>query len=195
MPQPDHVTALDIEDRNNLDERRAKYLRILQEKLGFVPNVIKAYSFDNAKLAAFADFFSDLMGGKSGLSSLEREMIAVVVSSINECYYCLVSHGAEVRVLSGDPELGEMLAINYRVAELSPRHRSMLDFAAKLTKVAHKVEEADRQVLRDVGFSDVDIWDISAVSSFFNMTNRMASAVGMMPNKEYHGLARGAGMR
>jgi uncharacterized peroxidase-related enzyme len=96
MPQPDHVTALDIEDPNNLDERRAKYLRILQKKFGFVPNVIKAYSFDNAKLATFADFFSDLMGGKSGLSSLEREMIAVVVSSINRCYYCLVSHGAEV---------------------------------------------------------------------------------------------------
>jgi uncharacterized peroxidase-related enzyme len=195
MPQPDHIIALDIEDRNNLDERREKYIRIMQEKLGFVPNVIKAYSFDNAKLTAFADFFSDLMAGKSGLSSLEREMIAVVVSSINQCYYCLVSHGAEVRVLSGDPELGEMLAMNYRVAELSPRHRSMLDFATKLTKVAHKVEEADRQVLRDVGFSDVDIWDISAVSSFFNMTNRMASAVGMMPNKEYHGLARGAAMR
>jgi uncharacterized peroxidase-related enzyme len=195
MPQPDHVTALDIEDRNNLDERRAKYLRILQEKLGFVPNVIKAYSFDNAKLATFADFFSDLMGGKSGLSSLEREMIAVVVSSINRCYYCLVSHGAEVRVLSGDPELGEMLAMNYRAAELSPRHRSMLDFAVKLTEAAHKVEEADRQVLRDVDFSDADIWDISAVASFFNMTNRMASAVNMMPNKEYHGQARRAPLR
>jgi uncharacterized peroxidase-related enzyme len=88
-----------------------------------------------------------------------------------------------------------MLAMNYRAAELSPRHRSMLDFAVKLTKAAHKVEEADRQVLRDVDFSDADIWDISAVASFFNMTNRMASAVNMMPNKEYHGQARRAPLR
>jgi len=190
MPQPDHVTALDIEDRDNLDERRQKYLRILQDKLGFVPNVIQAYSFDNAKLATFADFFTDLMGGESGLSVLEREMIAVVVSSINRCYYCLVSHGAEVRAQSGDPELGEILAMNYRAAELSPRHRAMLDFAAKLTEAAHQIEEEDRQVLRDAGFSDGDIWDISAVASFFNMTNRMASAVDMKPNKEYHVQAR-----
>jgi uncharacterized peroxidase-related enzyme len=190
MPQPDHITALDIEDRDNLDERRQKYLRILQEKLGFVPNVIRAYSFDNAKLATFADFFSELMGGDSGLSSLEREMIAVVVSSINRCYYCLVSHGAEVRVQSGDPELGELLAINYRAAELSPRHRAMLDFAAKVTEAPHRIEEADRQSLRDAGFNDGDIWDIGAVASFFNMTNRMASAVDMMPNQEYHAQGR-----
>ena len=97
MPQPDHITALDIEDRDNLDERRQKYLRILQERLGFVPNVIQAYSFDNAKLATFADFFSELMGAESGLSRLEREMIAVVVSSINRCFYCLTAHGAAVR--------------------------------------------------------------------------------------------------
>tara|TARA_E500000331_G_scaffold1732_1_gene1788 strand:+ start:1598 stop:1885 length:288 start_codon:yes stop_codon:yes gene_type:complete len=95
-----------------------------------------------------------------------------------------------VRAQSGDPELGEILAMNYRAAELSTRHRAMLDFAAKLTEAAHQIEEADRQVLRDADFSDGDIWDISAVASFFNMTNRMASAVDMMPNKEYHEQAR-----
>ena len=190
MPQPDHITALDIEDRDNLDERRQKYLRILQERLGFVPNVIQAYSFDNAKLATFADFFSELMGAESGLSRLEREMIAVVVSSINRCYYCIVAHAAEVRSQSNDPELGELLSVNYRAAELTARHRAMLEFAAKMTKSPHTVEESDRQSLRDAGFSDGDIWDIAAVASFFNMTNRMASAVDMMPNKEYHGQAR-----
>lgn len=190
MPQPDHVTALDIEDRDNLDDRRQKYLRILEEKLGFVPNVIQAYSFDNTKLATFADFFGELMVGDSGLSKLEREMIAVVVSSINRCYYCIVSHAAEVRAQSNDPELGELLSVNYRAADLPDRQRAMLDFAAKMTETAYKIEEGDRQILRDAGFSDGDIWDIAAVASLFNMTNRMASAVDMMPNKEYHGQAR-----
>ena len=190
MPQPDHITALDIDDRENLDERRQKYLLILKERLGFVPNVIQAYSFDNAKLATFADFFSELMGAESGLSRLEREMIAVVVSSINRCYYCIVAHAAEVRSLSNDPEMGELLSVNYRVADLTARHRAMLDFAAKMTETPHTVEESDRQALRDAGFTDSCIWDIAAVASFFNMTNRMASAVDMMPNKEYHGQAR-----
>ena len=190
MSQPDHVHALKIADRNNLDERRQKFLRIVEEKVGFVPNVIAAYAFDNEKLANFADFYTGLMNGESGLSQLEREMIAVVVSSINRCYYCLTAHGAEVREQSGDPVLGELLVMNYRVAELSPRHRAMLDFAAKMTEEPFRIVEADRQALRDAGFADEDIWDIAAVASFFNMTNRMASAVDMMPNREYHGQAR-----
>ena len=117
-------------------------------------------------------------------------MIAVVVSSINRCYYCIVAHAAEVRSLSNDPELGELLSVNYRAAGLTARHRVMLDFAAKMTETPHTVEEYDRQALRDAGFADGDIWDIAAVASFFNMTNCMASAVDMMPNKEYHGQAR-----
>ncbi|HZD24919.1 MAG TPA: peroxidase-related enzyme [Alphaproteobacteria bacterium] len=190
MSQPDYVTALNVTDRKNLDERRQKYLQVLQEKLGFVPNVIRAYAFDNEKLAVFADFYNNLMLGESGLSKLEREMIAVVVSSINHCYYCLTAHGAAVRELSGDPVLGELMVMNYRVAELSPRQRAMLDFAAKMTEEPFRIVEADRQALRDAGFSDDDIWDIGAVASFFNMTNRMASAVDMMPNRDYHGQAR-----
>ena len=117
-------------------------------------------------------------------------MIAVVVSSINRCYYCIVAHAAEVRSQSNDPELGELLSVNYRAADLTARHRAMLDFAAKMTESPHTVEEFDRHSLRDAGFSDGEIWDIAAVASFFNMTNRMASAVDMMPNKEYHGQAR-----
>ncbi len=113
-------------------------------------------------------------------------MIAVVVSSINKCYYCLVAHGAAVRQLSGDPELGEMMVMNYKVADLEPRQRAMLDFAAKLTKASADVEEADRQILRDHGFTDRDIWDIASVAGFFNMTNRVASGSDMRPNREYH---------
>ena len=132
------------------------------------------------------------MLGESRLSKLEREMIAVVVSSANHCYYCLVAHGAAVRQLSGDPELGEMLVMNYRTAELSPRHRAMLDFAHRLTVQPSQMGETDRQALRDAGFVDEEIFDIADVTGFFNMSNRVASAVEMMPNPEYHALNRQA---
>ncbi len=192
MPQPTHVTALDLKPlpREQLTERQQKYFAKCEEKLGMVPNVLQAYAFSQEKLQAFSDFYNEAMLGPSGLSKLEREMIAVAVSSSNHCYYCLTAHGAAVRALSGDPELGEMMAMNYRVAELEPRQRAMLDFAVKLTERPHEMAEADRQRLRDVGFSDGDIWDIAAVASLFNMTNRMASAVDMMPNPEYHASAR-----
>jgi uncharacterized peroxidase-related enzyme len=186
----DRIHALAIADRDNLDETRRRYLEVCVEKLGFVPNVLKAYAFDNEKLRTFADLYNDLMLGESGLSKLEREMIAVVVSSINHCFYCLAAHGAEVRRRSNDPALGEALAANYRAADLSPRLKAMCDFAARLTERPDTVEEADRQRLRDVGFSDQDIWDIGAVAAFFNMSNRMASAVDMRPNAVYHGMAR-----
>jgi uncharacterized peroxidase-related enzyme len=127
----------------------------------------------------------------SGLSKLEREMIAVVVSSANRCFYCLVAHGAAVRELSGDPVLGELLAANYRVAELSGRQRAMLDFAWKLTERSHEVDDTDRQLLREAGFGEREIWDIAAVAAFFNMSNRMASAIDLVPNREYHFRARG----
>jgi uncharacterized peroxidase-related enzyme len=130
------------------------------------------------------------MLGQSGLSKLEREMIAVAVSSINQCYYCLTAHGAAVRQLSGDPAFGEMMAMNWRAAALSPRQRAMLEFAVKLTETPAKMVEEDRQALRAAGFSDRDIWDIAATVAFFNMSNRLAAAIDMRPNAEYHALAR-----
>ena len=168
----------------------AAYFAKCEEKLGFVPNVLKAYAFDMAKLSAFVAMYNDLMLAPSGLSKLEREMIAVAVSAHNRCYYCLVAHGAAVRALSGDPALGELMAMNYRAARLSKRQRAMLDFAVKLTAEPWKVEEADRAALRRAGFSDRDIWDIAAVAGFFNMTNRVASATDMRPNSVYHGQGR-----
>jgi uncharacterized peroxidase-related enzyme len=117
-------------------------------------------------------------------------MIAVAVSSQNRCYYCLVAHGAAVRTLSGIPELGEQMAANYRAADLDPRRKAMLDFATRLTSESHTVEESHRAALRVQGFSDRDIWDIAAVASFFNMSNRMAAAVDMRPNGEYHAMSR-----
>ncbi len=183
-------TALDLPMQDPLPEATQKYFDICTEKLGMIPNVLQAYAFDTDKLDAFTGMYNDLMLADSNLSKLEREMIAVVVSAVNRCFYCLVAHGAAVRELSGRPELGEMLVINYRVADLDARQRAMLDFAVLMTEASYKIEESDRQALRDVGFSDRDIWDIASVASFFNMTNRMASAVDMRPNPEYHSAAR-----
>jgi uncharacterized peroxidase-related enzyme len=173
-----------------LPEATQKYFDICNDKLGMVPNVLQAYAFDIDKLNAFTTFYNDLMLANSGLTKLEREMIAVVVSSINRCFYCLTAHGAAVRELSGNPILGEQLVMNYKTADVAPRQRAMLDFAALLTTASATVEEADRQTLRDHGFSDRDIWDITSVAAFFNMTNRVASGTAMVPNEEYHGQAR-----
>ena len=183
-------TALDLPMVDPLPEATQKYFDICQDKLGMVPNVLQAYAFDIDKLNAFTTFYNDLMLASSGLTKLEREMIAVVVSSINRCFYCLTAHGAAVRELSGDPILGEQLVMNYKAAELAPKQRAMLDFAALLTTASATVEEADRQTLRDHGFNDRDIWDITSVAAFFNMTNRVASGTAMVPNAEYHGQTR-----
>src|SRR5690606_3625557 len=160
--------------------------------LGFVPEVLLACAFDNTKLQVFIDMVDDLMLGDSGLTKLEREMIAVAVSSVNHCHYCLTAHGAAVRQRANDPELGELIAQNYRAARLDRRQKAMLDFAVKLTEQPDKIEEADRQALRDAGFSDRDIWDIAAITGFFNMSNRIAAATDMRPNREYHYVARQA---
>jgi uncharacterized peroxidase-related enzyme len=183
------ITALPLAPVT-LSPDMAAYFAKCEEKLGFVPNVLKAYAFDMPKLSAFVAMYNDLMLAPSGLSKLEREMIAVAVSSHNRCYYCLVAHGAAVRQFSGDPVLGELMAMNYRAARLSKRERAMLDFAVKLTAEPWRIEEEDRAALRHAGFSDRDIWDIAAVAGFFNMSNRVASATDMRPNSVYHGHGR-----
>lgn len=186
----DLPTALNLPPVDPLPEATARYFAKCDEKLSLVPNVLRAYAFAPAKLDAFAAMYNDLMLGQSGLSKLEREMIAVAVSAVNRCHYCLVAHGAAVRELSGDPALGEALVTNYRVARVTPRQRAMLDFAVQMTEASYRIEEPDRQALREHGFSDRDIWDIAAVAGFFNMTNRMASATGMWPNPDYHAAHR-----
>ncbi|TWI82729.1 putative peroxidase-related enzyme [Roseibium hamelinense] len=183
-------TALKIDRTEPLSEKTQAYFDLCKEKLGLVPNVLQAYSFDETKLRAFTDMYNDLMLAESGLSKLEREMIAVAVSSVNRCFYCLTAHGAAVRQLSGEPALGELMVMNYRVAELCARQRTMLDFAVKLTERPAEILEKDREALRKEGFSDRDIWDIASVAAFFNMTNRVAAATDMRPNDEYHSMAR-----
>lgn len=190
MPQPEKVMSLPVPDPATLDEDIRAYFDKCVDKLGMVPNVLRAYSLRPSKFRAFTAMYNELMLGPSGLSKLEREMIAVVVSSANRCYYCLVAHGQAVRRLSGDPQLGEMLVMNHRVAELEPRQRGMLDFAWKLTTTPHLVGEEDRDALRALGLSEEDVFDVCDVVGFFNMSNRVASGVDMIPNPEYHGMDR-----
>ncbi len=145
-----HLHALPgvpVPTRESVSKETGEYWDLCEQKLGLVPNVIRAYSFDDEKLNAFTRMYNLLMLGPSGLSKLEREMIAVVVSSVNRCFYCLVAHGAAVRQLSDDPVLGELIAMNYRTAELDKRQRAMLDFAWKLAETPAEIEESDRQSL------------------------------------------------
>lgn len=190
MPQPAYISALGTPDPSTLDEDLQEVFSKCVDKLGFVPNVLAAYSLKPNKLRHFMAMYNELMLAPSGLSKLEREMVAVVVSSANHCYYCLVAHGQAVRSLSGDPQLGEMMVMNYRVAPLEARQRAMLDFAWKLTKTPEQVTEDDRDLLRGVGLSPDDMFDLADTVGFFNMSNRMAIGSDMMPNPQYHGMNR-----
>ncbi len=190
MPQPKHIIKLKLPKKPALGPELSAYFQKCLEKLGMVPNVLTAYTVNVEKLKNFTAFYNTLMLGESRLTKLEREMIAVVVSSANRCYYCLVAHGQAVRQLSDDPELGEMMVLNYRVAELPKRQRAMLDYAWKLTLTPYLIGDEDRMTLRDAGFKDDEIFDITDVTGFFNYTNRVAHGTDMMPNREYHGRNR-----
>jgi uncharacterized peroxidase-related enzyme len=172
---PDDIQAL-------FDQSRAKP--------GFVPNVYQALSLRPQALRGFLALYRALMEEESGLSKAEREMIAVAVSAENHCFYCLVSHGAALRVRSKDAVLADTVAANYRAADLSPRQRVMLDFAVKVTHESAHCAEADIEALRAVGFSDEDIADIAQIAAFFNYSNRFASALGLRPNEEFFRMAR-----
>lgn len=178
--------ALNIPSLDALPDDVQKYFKKCEEKLGMIPNVLKAYSHNPAQLEVFSRFYNELMFGESELSPLEREMIAVVVSSENKCFYCLVAHGAAVREYSQDPSLGEHLVMNYRSADLSKRHKAMLDYASLLTRTPSLVTPTEADALKSVGFSDQGVWDICNLVGFYNMTNRVALAVDMQPNSEYH---------
>jgi uncharacterized peroxidase-related enzyme len=158
------------------------------ERLGFIPNVLRVYALRPRHLELWNAFYDDLMRGESGLTKPQREMIAVVVSTVNRCHYCMVSHGAALRKLTEDPILVEQLRTNYKYAELEPRERAMLDFAVKLTEQSSSCSEDDVEALREAGWSDEDIMDITQVAAMFNFTNRLASGLGWVPNDEFVGL-------
>ena len=186
-----YIWDLDIKPKLELlDEEMKRYIEVCKEKLGMVPNVILANASDLDRLKTFVNFYNRLMLKDGHLSKLEREMIAVVVSSCNKCFYCLIAHGAAVRQLSKNPILGDELVINYRAANLNERQKLMLNFAAKLTEEPSKIDNSDRNILRKAKFSDEEILEIIEVTSFFNMSNRIAIGTDMRPNTEYHNLAR-----
>ena len=186
-----YIWDLDIEPKLDiLDEEMTRYIEVCKEKLGMVPNVILANASDKERLKNFVNFYNRLMIKDGYLTKLEREMIAVVVSSCNKCFYCLIAHGAAVRQLSNDQILGDELMINYKSASLSERQRLILDFSYKLTETPSKVENSDRNILRKANFSDEEILEIVEVASFFNMSNRIAVGTDMRPNAEYHNMAR-----
>jgi len=184
------ISRFPVPDPATLPEDIRKVVEANAAKTGFTPNVFLAYGYKPEHFRAFFHYYDVLMKGPSELSRAEREMIVLAVSRVNACTYCTVAHGAALRILSKNPVLADQISANYRVADITPRQRAMLDFAVKLTASPANVEEADRERLRRGGFSDRDIWDISAVAGFFNMSNRVASATDMRPNAVYHGQGR-----
>ena len=190
--QKGNLTKLDLDYKGTKDgeDQVKNYLEIVQQKLGFIPNVLAAFAKFPKQFEGFTKLYNALMLGESGLTKLEREMIAVTVSSENHCFYCLVAHGSAVRELSKDPQLGERIAANFRSAELPKKQEELLNFTNKLSKNPSEIGVNDRKKLWDVGYTDRDIWDISAIVGLFNMTNRLASATEMEPNNNYHNLAR-----
>ena len=176
------------------EDIRQKILEV-QEKAGFVPNVFLAFARRPAEWRAFFAYHDALMvpesvGRESGLTKGDREMIVTTTSAANNCLYCVVAHGAILRIYEKKPLVSDQVAINYRKADISPRQRAMLDFALKVCNQSHEVEEADFAALHAHGFNDEDIWDIAAITAFFGLSNRMASFSGMMPNPEFYLMGR-----
>ena len=176
------------------EDIRAKVLEV-QEKAGFVPNVFLAFARRPAEWRAFFAYHDALMvpesvGRESGLTKGEREMIVTTTSASNQCLYCVVAHGAILRIYEKNPLVADQVAVNHRKADISPRQRAMLDFALKVCQHSHEIEEADFAALHVHGFDDEDIWDIAAITAFFGLSNRMASFSGMVPNPEFYLMGR-----
>ena len=175
----------------NLPEDIRARIQAVQQKAGFVPNVFLTLAHRPDEFRAFFAYHDALMEKQSGLTKAEREMIVVVTSSANQCQYCVVAHGAILRVRAKNPLIADQVAANYRKADLAPRQRAMLDFAMKVSRRAEEIDDADFSALRAHGWTDEDAWDIAAISAFFSLSNRMANFIGMRPNDEFYAMGRG----
>jgi uncharacterized peroxidase-related enzyme len=171
------------------DDIRARILKV-QEKSGFIPNVFLMLAARPDEFRAFIAYHDALMDKEGGLTKAEREMIVVATSAANECLYCIVAHGAILRIRARNPLIADQIAGNYRKADITPRQRAMLDFAMKVSREAHTIEGADGAALREHGFSNDDIWDIAAIAAFFAMSNRLANFASLRPNDEFFALGR-----
>jgi uncharacterized peroxidase-related enzyme len=190
MPD-ERISRLRVPEEQTLPEDIQELYAKNREKPGFVPNVFRASSLRPQQLRGFIALYDSIMEADSGLTKAEREMIAVAISAENHCFYCLVSHGAILRIRSKDPILADTIAANYRAADLTPRQHAMLDFAVKITLASNTCDDADIDGLRAHGFGDEDIMDIIQTAAFFNYSNRVASALEMRPNREFFAMARG----
>jgi uncharacterized peroxidase-related enzyme len=187
----DPISRFPVPDPSALPADVREAIEAASSKAGFTPNVFLAYAHKPEHFRAFFRFYEALMRGESGLDRVDREMIAVAVSAANACAYCTAAHGAALRVLSKHPLIADQIIANYRVADVTPRRRAMLDLAVKLTLLPQAVEAADLEPLRAHGLSDSDIWDVGAVAAFFNLSNRMANLAAMRPNAEFYSMGRG----
>ena len=172
------------------DDIRTRITEV-QVKAGFIPNVFLALAHRPTEFRAFFDYHDALMLKDSGLSKADREMIVVATSAANDCHYCVLAHGAILRIYAKNPLIADQVAVNYRKADITPRQRAMLDFALKIALHPQEIEEADHARLREHGFSDEDVWDIGAISAFFALSNRMAHLTDMRPNDEFYTMGRG----
>ena len=171
------------------EDIRARMLKV-QEKSGFIPNVFLALAHRPDEFRAFFAYHDALMDKDGGLSKAEREMIVVATSAANQCEYCVIAHGAILRIRAKNPLVADQIAVNYRHADITPRQQAMLDYALKVARRAHAVDEADHELLRGHGLSDEDIWDIAGIAAFFAMSNRIASVMKLRPNDEFYTLGR-----
>lgn len=184
------ISRFPIPELDELPEDVRERIMQVQQKTGFVPNVFLALSRRPDEFRAFFAYHDALMEKESGLSKGEREMIVVATSGLNQCTYCVVAHGAILRIREKNPLLSDQIASNYRKADITPRQKLMLDFAVKVSQRAYEIEESDLQMLHQQGFTDDDIWDIAAISAFFGLSNRMANLSGMRPNEEFYLMGR-----
>ncbi len=172
------------------EDVRARILAV-QEKSGFIPNVFLMLAYRPEEFRAFMAYHDALMNKREGLTAAEREMIIVAISAVNQCQYCVVAHGAILRIRAKDPAISELVAANWRKAGLPARQKAMLAYACKVAFEAHLVNDADHAALAEAGFTQDEIWDIGAIAAFFSMSNRMANANDLKPNREFHAMGRG----
>jgi len=186
----DRISRFAVPELDQLPEDVRNRILAVQEKAGFVPNVFLMLAHRPAEFRAFFDYHDALMEKDAGLTKAEREMIVVATSGAGNCLYCVVAHGAVLRIRAKDPRVSDQLATNYRKADITPRQRAMLDFAMKLSTRGGEIEDADVDALRAHDFDDEAIWDIGAITAFFAMSNRLVHLTGTPPNPEFHLMGR-----
>ena len=191
MTEVPPVSRFPVPDLADMPDDIRNRILAVQEKSGFIPNVFLVLAHRPEEFRAFFAYHDALMEKPANLSKAEREMIVVATSNLNQCQYCVVAHGAILRIRAKDPLIADQVAVNYRKADITDRQKAMLDFAVRVSTEAHKASESDFATLKSHGFTEEDIWDIAAISAFFGLSNRLANVTSMRPNTEFYAMGRG----